>query len=214
LFDNLSPAAVKVAARARFSHARGEREGHPGLALVLCPLLVTGCAHARLNDAHDRLIEKKAAAVSRGCRWLASRQSPDGSLTAPGQHLNVNVWETALALVALLRCDGAAYGGVIAKGFEFLDANWIEAGGLPEAVARRFSPFKSEKAIRLDPGGLVFFDGSMELPKPGVPWKVTLHSRGKSQTVVLSVDEPANFKAGDFSTVPHEVAMALDQLAA
>lgn len=113
------------------------------MALVLCTLLVTGCAHARLNDAHDRLIEKKAAAVSRGCRWLASRQSPDGSLTAPGQHLNVNVWETALASVALLRCDGAAYGGVIAKGFEFLDANWIEAGGLPEAVARRFSPFKS-----------------------------------------------------------------------
>ena len=110
---------------------------------MFCALLVAGCAHARLDDARDRLIERKAAAVSRGCRWLASQQSPDGSLTAPGQNLNVNVWETSLALVALLRCDGAAYGGVIAKGFEFLDANWIEEGGLPEAVARRFSPFKS-----------------------------------------------------------------------
>ena len=107
-----------------------------GLALALCSLLVAGCAH-------DRLIEKKAAAVSRACRWLASQQFPDGSLASPGQNLNVNVWETALSLVALLRCDRSAYAGVIAKGFEFLDANWIEAGGLPESVGRRFSPFKS-----------------------------------------------------------------------
>ena len=117
--------------------------GRAGLAFVLCSLLVATCADAQPIGAPDRLIEKKASAVSRACRWLASQQSPDGSLTLPGQHLNVNVWETALALVALLRCERTGYGGVIDKGFAFLDANWIEAGGLPEAVARRFSPFKS-----------------------------------------------------------------------
>jgi squalene cyclase len=114
-----------------------------GLTVALCLLLVAASAHAQPIDAQNRLSQGKASAVSRACQWLASQQSPDGSLTFPGQHLNVNVWETALALVALLRCDRSAYGGVIAKGFEFLDANWIEAGGLPEAVARRFSPFKS-----------------------------------------------------------------------
>ena len=114
-----------------------------GLAFVLCALLVAGGAQAQPIGAPDRQSERKASAVSRACRWLASQQSPDGSLTSPGQHLNVNVWETALSLVALLRCDPSVYGGVIAKGFEFLDANWIEAGGLPESVVRRFSPFKS-----------------------------------------------------------------------
>jgi squalene cyclase len=114
-----------------------------GLALVLCSLLVAAGAQAQPTDAQDRPSEKKASAVSRACRWLASQQFPDGSLASPGQVLNVNVWETALALVALLRCDASLYGGVIAKGFAFLDANWIEAGGLPESVSRRFSPFKS-----------------------------------------------------------------------
>ena len=95
---------------------------HFGLALALCLLFVAASAPAQPIDAHARLSERKASAVSRGCRWLASQPSPDGSLTFPGQHLNVNVWETALALVALLRCDASAYGGVIARGFAFLDS--------------------------------------------------------------------------------------------
>ena len=114
----------------------GPKTVHAGLALALCSLLLVAGAQAQPVGAPDRLSERKASAVSRACRWLASQQSPDGSLTSPGQHLNVNVWETALSLVALLRCDPSAYGGVIAKGFEFLDANWIEAGGLPESVVR------------------------------------------------------------------------------
>lgn len=113
------------------------------VALGLCALFIAGCAHAQVDAARDPLVERKAAAVTRACGWLGSQQSPDGSLTSPGQNLNVNVWETSLALVALLRCDRGPYDGVIARGFAFLDANWIEAGGLPEAVARRFSPFKS-----------------------------------------------------------------------
>src|SRR5262249_15186782 len=50
---------------------------------------------------------------------------------------------TANALIALLRCDPSAYATTIARGFEFLDANWIDGGGLPESVGRRFSQFKS-----------------------------------------------------------------------
>jgi squalene cyclase len=42
-----------------------------------------------------------------------------------------------------MRCDASGYRGAIDKGFQFLDANWIEGGGLPESVGRRFSAFKS-----------------------------------------------------------------------
>ena len=137
-------------------------------ALALCALLVSGCAQHRPPDVAgpivttpvtppaapappspaavpevDRHLAQKTAAVARACRWLAGQQLPDGSVAAPGKVLNVNVWETSVALVALLRCDPAAYAPVIARGFEFLDANWIEAGGLPESVSRRFSPYKS-----------------------------------------------------------------------
>lgn len=112
------------------------------MAVALSVLCAT-CALAQAVHAHDRWGEKKASAVSRACRWLASQQSPDGSFTFPGHNLNVNVWETALSLVALLRCDASAYRGPIARGFEFLDANWIEPGGLPEAVVRRLGPYKS-----------------------------------------------------------------------
>ncbi len=107
-----------------------------GLALALCSLLVYGCTR-------DRLLDKKTVAVARACQWLASQQHPDGSIALGGQSLNPNVWETANALIALLHCDASTYGAVIARGFEFLDANWIEGGGLPESVSRRLGPFKS-----------------------------------------------------------------------
>lgn len=70
----------------------------------------------------------------------------------------------------------------------------------------------AEKAVLLDPGSPIFFDGSMSLPEPGVPWKVTLHSHGKSQAVVLPVDDLADFKAGRLSMVPLKVGMALNAL--
>jgi len=84
----------------------------------------------------------RQAATARACRWLASQQQANGAIAFRGRLLNPNVWETANALVALIRCDATAYRKVIAKGFEFLDANWMEAGGLPESVDRRFSPHK------------------------------------------------------------------------
>ncbi|HMH49185.1 MAG TPA: prenyltransferase/squalene oxidase repeat-containing protein [Candidatus Acidoferrum sp.] len=82
-------------------------------------------------------------ATSRGCRWLAAQQQPSGAIALRGRVLNPSVWETANALIALMRCDAKAYREVIAKGFAFLDANWIETGGLPESVDRRLGPHKS-----------------------------------------------------------------------
>jgi squalene cyclase len=106
------------------------------LAVVLSGLLLWGCVASRST-------ERSAQAMARGCQWLVSQQHPDGSIALAGQALNPNVWETANALIALLRCDPSGYAAVIDKGFAFLDANWIEGGGLPESVGRRFSPFKS-----------------------------------------------------------------------
>jgi hypothetical protein len=104
--------------------------------LALFCLLLASCAAAQPPDP-------RLAATSRACQWLASQQQPNGAISLRGQILNPNVWETANTLIALMRCDASAYRAVIAKGFEFLDANWIERGGLPESVDRRFGPFKS-----------------------------------------------------------------------
>lgn len=70
----------------------------------------------------------------------------------------------------------------------------------------------AEKGVRLDPGPPSFFDGSMSLPASGVPWKVTLRSRGESKTVLLAVDDLVDFKAGRLSMVSTQIGMALNAL--
>jgi hypothetical protein len=107
-----------------------------GAALALCAILAVACARDSLGD-------KTPEALSRACRWLASQQQPSGAIVLAGKVLNPDVWETANALIALMRCDATTYRAAIARGFEFLDANWIDTGGLPESVARRLSPHKS-----------------------------------------------------------------------
>ena len=104
-----------------------------GLALV--GLLLVTVAAAPAPDPK--------AAASRACRWLAAQQQPNGAIAFRGKVLNPNVWETANAVIALVRCDAAAHRTAIAKGLAFLDANWIEGGGLPESVDRRLGPHKS-----------------------------------------------------------------------
>ena len=104
-------------------------------ALALSCLVLASCGAARPPD--------RPAAMSRACRWLASQQQGNGAIALHGRILNPNVWETANALIALMRCDATEYRTTIAKGFRFLDANWIEAGGLPESVDRRLGPHKS-----------------------------------------------------------------------
>lgn len=103
--------------------------------------LALSCLILALSGA-TRAPDRQAAAA-RGCRWLASQQQPNGAIGLRGRILNPVVWETANALIALMRCDPRGYRAVIAKGFEFLDANWIESGGLPESVDRRLGPHKS-----------------------------------------------------------------------
>src|SRR5262245_48144424 len=106
------------------------------LTLVVVCALVVGCSG-------DPLARKTSKAMTGACQWLASQQKPDGSIALHGTTLDPNVWETANALIALMRCDASSHRAVIDKGFQFLDANWIEAGGLPESVNRRLGPYKS-----------------------------------------------------------------------
>jgi squalene cyclase len=114
-----------------------------GLAAGLCALVGFGGPGHWTREAEAQRTDTKASAVARACGWLAKQQLPNGSLAAPGKILNVDVWETAVALVSLLRCSSPAYHEVIAKGFRFLDENWNDTGGLPESATRRFSAHKS-----------------------------------------------------------------------
>ncbi len=77
-------------------------------------------------------------------------------------------------------------------------------------ISKLVGTLASRKGIRLDPGPPTFFGGSMDLPQPGVPWEITLRSRGKSQTIVLPADQLGAFKAGRSSTVRSEISAALD----
>ena len=104
-----------------------------GLALALLACLL--CA---IYPRHT-LADETAAAVSRACRWLASQQRQDGSISWRSPRLDPNVWETANALIALLQCGSTVDRAVINQGFAFLDANWTEEGGLPESSGRRLS---------------------------------------------------------------------------
>ena len=105
------------------------------VALASTCLVLASCGAAGAPD--------RTAAASRACRWLATQQRPNGAIALHGTQLDPNVWETANALIALMRCDATAYRAAIAKGFEFLDGNWIDTGGLPESVNRRLGPHKS-----------------------------------------------------------------------
>jgi hypothetical protein len=110
---------------------------HATLALAMACVLVAGCGES------PRAARQMATAMARGCQWLVTQQRPDGAIALAGRALDPNVWETANALIALVRCDPSGHRTAIDKGFRFLDANWIEGGGLPESVGRRLGPFKS-----------------------------------------------------------------------
>jgi squalene-hopene/tetraprenyl-beta-curcumene cyclase len=107
-----------------------------GLALALAGCLLF------VNDSANPLAYEKAAALSRACSWLAKQQRPDGSISFRSPRLNPNVWETANALIALLRCGSSVDQAAIDNGFKFVDANWTEGGALPESTGRRSSPQK------------------------------------------------------------------------
>lgn len=120
----------------RVTPRRGRGAWITGLGLLLSGVLAHGCAR-------ESLPAKASAAVTRACTWLASQQHADGSISLRGRELNPNVWETANALLALLRCDAPAYRATIDKAFQYLDGSWVQAGGLPESRNRLLGPHKS-----------------------------------------------------------------------
>ncbi len=84
--------------------------------------------------------------------------------------------------------------------------------GMQTRIIDLVNRLAAEKGVRLDPGHPSFFDGSMSLPEPGAPWKVTLRSGGESESVLLAADELADFKAGRLSIVMSRIEMALNAL--
>src|SRR5437763_3486389 len=102
---------------------------------AVCLLLIVTLRAAPENDSRS--------AASRGCQRLASLQQPNGAISFRGRILNPNVCETANALIALMKFDPKQYQDVITKGFAFLDANWVDTGGLPESADRLIGPNKS-----------------------------------------------------------------------
>ncbi len=98
-----------------------------------------------------------------------------------------------------------------------MDWDFYTREGVLDMKARLADAVKAlavEKGVRLAPDGIVFFDGSMNLPAHGTPWKITLHSGAEKESVLLSAASLADFKAGRFSnsTVPAQIGMALNNL--
>ena len=83
---------------------------------------------------------EREAATMHACQWLSGIQGSNGSFSMPGDVLNFDVWETANALTALLRCGNFIDPSVVIKGFVFLDEHWFSGGGLPESSSRLNTP--------------------------------------------------------------------------
>jgi len=79
-------------------------------------------------------------------------------------------------------------------------------------VSERLRTLLTERNVRLDPGSPTWFDGSIALPTPGAPWKLSLSSHAKSATVTFTPEELAEFLAGRPSGVPEKLGRALDSL--
>src|SRR5437763_14460485 len=93
---------------------------------VVCLLLIVTLRTAPENDSRS--------AASRGCQWLASQQQSNGAISFRGRILHPNVWESANALIALMKFYPKQYRDVLTKGVAFLDANWADSGGPPESA--------------------------------------------------------------------------------
>lgn len=63
-------------------------------------------------------------------------------------------------------------------------------------VHERLRFFLVERGIVLDPGSPLWFDGRLDLPKPGEPWKMALSCRGATTSVNFTATELDAFLAG------------------
>ncbi|MCW8140832.1 MAG: terpene cyclase/mutase family protein [Planctomycetota bacterium] len=99
------------------------------LALALAPLGV-----ARAQDAPDPdavLRQRKKTALTKGVRWLAEQQQPDGSWAYENAPLQLSVYPmtqgvTALCAFALLKCGVEPADPVIEKAFAFIRAQELQ----------------------------------------------------------------------------------------
>ncbi len=71
-------------------------------------------------------------------------------------------------------------------------------------VSERLGRILAEHGMVLDPGSPLWFDGRLELPRPGAPWTMKLSFRGATAPVEFT---PAELDAF-LETHPHEVVSA------
>ncbi len=80
-------------------------------------------------------------------------------------------------------------------------------------VAERLKRLLAKGKVRLDPGSPIWFDGRMELPRPGEPWKLTLSSHGTTTSIELTPAELDAFLAAwRTEVVSQKLGRALDAL--
>ncbi len=63
-------------------------------------------------------------------------------------------------------------------------------------VYERLRRFLVERGIVLDPGSPLWFDGHLDLPKPGERWKMTLSCQGATASVEFTPTELDTFLSG------------------
>jgi hypothetical protein len=68
-------------------------------------------------------------------------------------------------------------------------------------VQERLQALLIEQDMVLDPSSPLWFDGRLDLPKPGEPWRMTLSRHGAKTSVEFRPTELDNFLAGQ----PNEV---------
>ena len=68
-------------------------------------------------------------------------------------------------------------------------------------VTERLGRILAEHGIALDPGSPVWFDGRLDLPKPGEPWKMTLSRQGARTSVEFRPTELDSFLSSQSNEV-------------
>jgi hypothetical protein len=63
-------------------------------------------------------------------------------------------------------------------------------------VYERLRRFLVERSIVLDPGSPLWFDGHLDLPKPGARWNMTLSCQGATVSVEFTPTELDAFLSG------------------
>ncbi len=63
-------------------------------------------------------------------------------------------------------------------------------------VWERLQRLLAERGILLDPGSPLWFDGRLDLPKPGERWKMTLSCHGATTSVEFTPAELDTFLSG------------------